>query len=365
MADYASRLGRHADELAGQDPLPGRGVVVRELRAVPPPDGLDPMADTRLVALAAAVSEHAAASPRLELYPRELDLVKALRISQAAAGVRRESGIGVDDLIKRVHARFPEAILDRAITHVRMEDALKAAGFPLQYDPARKKFTPPALDSARMATSSSTSLTGRGTRSAAGLDPIEVLHLKLTRAVERGGFLALSLRGRNLPGAVRAISGNYPVVPVDLGRMFLTQLRSLANERGQEWDRLLGIEARFTETGHMAQGFASWIRKAWSRVESQLLDLAAGEHVVLFLHDAGLLARYWEQGGHDLLTRLQLAAGLPDRLPHGLWLLCPAESDVEHPRLDRQTVEVTDLSQSIVLRGDVLKQLREASTSAA
>jgi hypothetical protein len=28
-------------------------------------------------------------------------------------------------------------------------------------------------------------------------------------------------------------------------------------------------------------------------------------------------------------------------------------------------VEVTDLSQSIVLRGDVLKQLREASTSAA
>jgi serine/threonine protein kinase len=365
MADYANQLGRRADVLAGQDPLPGRGVVVRELRSVLPPEGLDLMADTRLVALAAAASERAASSPRLELYSRDLDLVKTLRISQAAGGVRRESGITMNDLIKRVHARFPEVIIDPAITHVRMEEALKAAGFPLEYDPAAKQFKPPTPEASLMTSSSSMSLTARSARTAAGLDPTEVLHLKLTRAVERGGFLAMTLRGRNLPGTARAVTAGYPVTPVDLNRMFVAELQSLATERHQKWDRLLTIEARFTETGHMAHGLASWIRKAWSRVESQLLDIATDKPTVLFLHDAGLVGHYWNQGGHDLLTRLQLAAGLPDRTPHGLWLLCPAESDVETPRLDRHPVDVTDVSQAVVLRGAFLNQLREASDSVA
>jgi serine/threonine protein kinase len=365
MADYANQLGRRADVLAGQDPLPGRGVVVRELRAVPPPQGLDLMADTRLVALAAAASERAASSPRLELYSRELDLVKALRISQAAGGVRRESGITTNDLIKRVHARFPEVTIDPAITHVRMEETLKAAGFPLEYDPATKQFKPPAPEASRMTSSSSMSLTARSARTATGLDPTEVLNLKLTRAVERGGFLAMTLRGRNLPGAARAVAARYPVTPIDLNRLFVAKLQSLATERHQEWHRLLAIEARFTETGHMAHGLASWIRKAWSEVESQLFDLATGKHTVLFLHDAGLLGHYWNQGGHDLLTRLQLVAGLPDQIPHGLWLLCPAESDVETPRLDRHPVDVTDVSQAVVLRAAFLNQLRAASNSAA
>ena len=48
--------------------------------------------------LAAAVSQRAADSPRLELYPRELELSKAMRIAQAGAGVRRETGVTVDDL---------------------------------------------------------------------------------------------------------------------------------------------------------------------------------------------------------------------------------------------------------------------------
>ncbi|MGH3622275.1 MAG: protein kinase domain-containing protein, partial [Sciscionella sp.] len=89
LADYAIALGRKADDLVRTEPLPGRGVVVRELRAVTAPAGLAPLADTRLVELAAAVSQLAAASPRLEVYPRDLDLTRALRISQAAAGVRR------------------------------------------------------------------------------------------------------------------------------------------------------------------------------------------------------------------------------------------------------------------------------------
>ncbi len=127
LADYAHQLGRRADELAETEPMPGRGAVVRELRAVDAPDGLAPLADTRLVALAAAASRCALVSPRLELYRRGLDLVRALRAAQAGAGVRRKIGITVDDLLGRVRARFPEiAVPDRA--HARADGGGAAGG---------------------------------------------------------------------------------------------------------------------------------------------------------------------------------------------------------------------------------------------
>ena len=143
LADYAQQLGRRADELAGTEPMPGRGAVVRDLRAVEAPEGLPPLADTRLVALAAAVSHHALVSSRLEIYPRGLDLVTALRAAQAGAGVRRKVGVTVDDLLGRVRARFPEILVPDGLTHVRMEEALREAGFALDYDIGQGRFFPP------------------------------------------------------------------------------------------------------------------------------------------------------------------------------------------------------------------------------
>ncbi|MPY96833.1 MAG: hypothetical protein GEU97_02340 [Actinophytocola sp.] len=46
--------------------------VLRELRTVATPEAMRPLGDTRLVALAGGLSQHAAASRRLELYPRDL-----------------------------------------------------------------------------------------------------------------------------------------------------------------------------------------------------------------------------------------------------------------------------------------------------
>src|SRR5690606_27154435 len=66
---YAERLGVLADRLAGAAPLLPPARVIEELRAVPAPEGAA-LADARLVALAAAASQQAAVSSRLELYPR-------------------------------------------------------------------------------------------------------------------------------------------------------------------------------------------------------------------------------------------------------------------------------------------------------
>lgn len=364
LADYALGLGQRADELATQDPLPGRAVVIRDLRAVRAPEGLALLADTRLVSLAAAMSQHAAASPRLELYPRGLDLAKALRISQAPAGVRHEAGITVDDLVTRVRARFPELALD-GITYVRLEDALASAGFPLTYDTTTRRFRPPAPDVTRGATSSRTSTSAHGRLSAAGLDPQAVLAAKLGASIERGGFLALALRGKYLPGAAEALTARYRVTPVNVDQAFLVALRELAQERGQTWDRVLSSDARYTATGQLGQGLRSYVERAWERIGQRLREMAGDGGTVLFLHNAGLLARYFDAGGHALLTSLQNAARRPSDVPHGLWLLCPAESELDSPQLDGQIVEVLGESERVVLTRSLLAGLRDGTGSAA
>lgn len=364
LADYAHALGSKADTLAGEDPLPGRVVVLRELRLVTHPDGLDPLADTRLVSLAASASDTAAASPRLELYPRGLDLAKALRISQAAAGVRRDIGITVDDLLSKVRARFPGVAAGERPTHVRVEEALKAAGFSLEYDPADRRFRPPAPEFTRLSTSSGITASTHGRMSAAGLDPQAVLQGKLTRAVEHGGFSALTLRGRNLSGSATAIASAYQVTPVDLNREFLTEFRALAAEHGTDWNKVLTIDARFGENGKISRGLASYVRTAWTRLEQRLLAQSAQGKTVLFVHDAGLLARYFDEGGHALLTRLQNAARRPADVPHGFWLLCPGESEKDSPQLDGQIVEVLGESERVVLSGTFLAELKGDSGAA-
>ncbi|MGH4011655.1 MAG: hypothetical protein ACRDTH_26405 [Pseudonocardiaceae bacterium] len=364
LADYAFALGRKAEELAFWDPLPGRAVVLRELRAVTTPEGLAALADTRLVALAAAVSQQVAASPRLELYPRTLDLTRALRISQAAAGVRRDAGITMDELLARVRARFPDLTIDHRVTHVQVEDALKAAGFALEYQPVEKKFLPPP-EPGRVPTSASTAMSGHGRMVAAGLDPHAVTAQKLATTVERGGFLALPLRGNHLPGTAQALAEAYGVRPVDLNHEFLAEFRALAAERGQDWGKVLTIDARFAATGQISPGLASYLRAVWTRVEQRMLRLAAEPNTVLFVHDAGLLARYYDQGGHELLTRLQNAARRPSAAPHGFWLLCPAESALDTPNLDGHIVEIFDDTERVVLSGAFLAGLRGEPGTAA
>ncbi len=69
----------------------------------------------------------------------------------------------------------------------------------------------------------------------------------------------------------------------------------------------------------------------------------------MFLHHAGLIARYWDIGSHEFLTGLQQAVRRPHEAPHGRWLLCPVESARETPHLDRQIVEILTEDERVVL----------------
>src|SRR5207245_10399719 len=83
LLDYAGKLGVAADRLAAADPLPTPATVLRELHEVHVSGIEHPLEDRRLVFLAAAASMNAAATARLEIYPRDLAPVRALRLAQA------------------------------------------------------------------------------------------------------------------------------------------------------------------------------------------------------------------------------------------------------------------------------------------
>ncbi|WP_406478460.1 BREX system serine/threonine kinase PglW [Streptomyces sp. NBC_01615] len=370
LAEYATRLGQVAKDVAARDPLPGRATVLRELRSVDAPEGMTPLADTRLVALAAAMAGGVGVSPRFELFPLGLGLDRALRISQAAAGVRPGLGIGADDLLARVRARFPGLAVLADATYVELEEALSEAGFPLQHDRESKRFFPPDRDpeQSRPAYSGSV-LTSTGTMYAAaqgqlaeGRDPRRVLALKLENTLRRGGFLALTVKGALLPGTAQRLAARFGVLPVALDELFLTALHELADEQQVRWQALLKADAKFTATGLVGTALGSYTRLAAERVAARCTALAeqAGPRTVLLVHRAGLAARYWEAGGRELLVSLQEAARHPADTPHGLWLLVPMEDPQATPALDGRPVDVVDrVSEWAVLEGLFMKELQE------
>ncbi|MDG9685967.1 BREX system serine/threonine kinase PglW [Streptomyces sp. DH18] len=376
LAEYAARLGTQAEALAGRDPLPGRSAVVRELRTVSAPEGMAPLADTRLVSLAAAVANGVSASPRLELFPVDLGLSRALRISQAAAGVRRDIGITVKELLARVQARFPGLAVAVDPTHVQLEEALIEANFPLSYDPESRRFLQPDVRdgnsqmpaSASALTRTSVLVAEERRNLAAGIDPQAVLRARLDTSLRRGGFLALTARGAELPGLAQALAagpGGGSLVMVDLNAEFLAEFRELVEERGRTWQAVLKADAAFTDSGELSAALRSYTRLVTERLGQRLKDRAEaaggdrGGKPVLFVHNASLVARYWEGGGRELLTGLQQAARRPAEAPHGLWWLLGMEDPRLSPSLDGRTVEVVDrTTEWAVLDGLFLKELR-------
>ncbi|MFJ8347486.1 BREX system serine/threonine kinase PglW [Streptomyces sp. NPDC094153] len=368
LAEYATLLGRAAEEVAARDPLPGGGTVLRELRTVPAPEGMAPLADTRLLTLAAAMAGGVGVTPRFELFPLDLGLDRALRISQAAAGVRPGIGIGADDLLSRVRSRFPGLATLVGVTYVEWEEALAEAHFPLEYDRDRRRFFPPARDAeqSRPAWTGSVLTSTGALREAAqgqlaeGIDPGRVMTVRLQEAVRRGGFLALTVRGAQLPGTADRLAARFDVLPVDVDELFLAALRTLADEQQVRWGALLKADAKFTETGRIGPALASYTRLAAERVAARCTTLAekTGPRTVLLAHRASLVARYWEAGGRELLVSLQETARRPGALPHGLWLLVPMDDPQATPALDGRTVDVVDrVSEWAVLEGLFMKEL--------
>ncbi|WP_433391044.1 BREX system serine/threonine kinase PglW [Micromonospora sp. KLBMP9576] len=229
LLGYVARLGRRAAALAGADPLPTRARAVEELRALePPPAGMPPLSDARLLQVAAAGSGgEAAVNAQGQLYPAErMSAERALRL---AAGALVGQRLDPETVRARVRTRFPRA--EELPPRPKLDGLLRE--IPLFWEAVTGRYVPP--DRASSVT---------GTRSLSTIGPIlepdahERTRQRLTDALDRHGFLVL-LTSIRRPGRVRrALLDRFDLAEVDVTAIMLERLRSL----GFPWEAIVAAD---------------------------------------------------------------------------------------------------------------------------
>ncbi|MEU5535135.1 BREX system serine/threonine kinase PglW [Streptomyces sp. NPDC020362] len=358
LLSYVKRLGDAADKLAGRDSLPGSSTVLAELSAVRLPEGDFSWDDRRVANLAAQASQNAALSPRLEIYPRDLGLVRALRLTQAGLvrvlpGLpeKQQPGLPLREVLERVNDRFP-ALAALAGMKDRPEELLKAlreAGFDLKYAADKKAFLPRKFEAVATYTSV---LSGSGSGTGGPLDRESTAaraEAQLAGAARRDGLRVLTVRARSAPVVGRELSRQYGARTVSVTELFLKGLRGeLTPGRAMpQWEVV--VKADVLPAGQRPTGFTNLVGAVWQAVQGVLEgELAAsaspsasgdGRDVPVLLTDAAVFARYDGMHVLDRLTALARRGGRP------LWVLVAQDDETAVPKLAGRPVPYLEAQQ--------------------
>lgn len=341
LLDHADALGKVARRLAAQEVLPSPATVLRELTAVSTRATTTGFVldDRRTVQLAAAASGVAAASPRLEIYPIDLDPVRALRLAQAGVVPARFGDAGQPRLSprqirERVRARFPE--LADLPEHPALHRLLTAAGFELMwrdgaYQPRIPEGSSPLAASARRRSTGTDA--SPWTIDQPELAAAARAEQRLASAGADGGFRALSVRTSRVRPAATELERRFGARRISVTGLFIAQLRALVSERAKPtWSTVLAADAA-DPNSRDALKLAEFTQRTWQRLRPEFLALIA-RGAPLLLDDGASLARYRAM---ELLEEMAQAAR-DGAAP--VWLLCPAEDPDKPPRLDTTVVPV-------------------------
>ncbi|MFF7344756.1 BREX system serine/threonine kinase PglW [Streptomyces antimycoticus] len=355
LLHYAQKLGKAADRLAKLDTLPTAATVLAELGTIAPPSPVVEWDERRIVEIAAAASRRAAATPRLEIYPRDLPLVRALRLTQAGLVPRipgmpdeQQPGLTAKDIHERVRARFPELLNERRghalPTDGPLTRALREAGFDLELKTREGHGTLRYIP--RQRDGQSTYLSSDAARQATGVltahrysdDPqlagAAVAEERLLASARRDGFRVLTVRTGLASRAVGELtSDRFGAEAVSVTDLFVRALHEQVDPRPKPtWETILRADA--AEPGSKAaMRFGEYARTSWGAVEPRLRELVSGARgpsgsgSPVLLTDAGAFARY------DAMAVLERLADAARDGGRGLWLLCPQSDPARPPRL--------------------------------
>ncbi|MEV2278790.1 BREX system serine/threonine kinase PglW [Nocardiopsis sp. NPDC049922] len=342
LFDYAELLGLRADELVSlgdADLLPSPTAVREALRGVDAPEGMEPFTDTALVQIAAAASSNAEATPRLELYPADLDLERALRITQAV-GYLGKPGITPEQIQDRVLSRFPalprpgekqlRALLKRR--HPKLQEAPVGGTVCWYLEPEVTTYQP-------------STHTGQHEPNLVDAASVETWN-RLAQAVARGGYRAVKTWMPDTERAAHALERMPGVVPFDVSSEFVHVVDEVMDGMGSalNWDIL--SEADNSRPEPFNRMLAEVFRRLGDRVRAAGADAPTGDGVVL-LHRATPLARY--EPGRALLGSLVQEAREANRSPYGLWLLCPMRGPQAVAALDGRSAGIIGESEQVLL----------------
>lgn len=342
LLDYAAALGREADRIVRFDddaPLPSPAEVRQRLRGVPTKPGMAPLSDVDLVTLAAAASENAQATARLELYPRSLSLKRVLDIVQVASYLG-EPGITPQQIVDRVRARFPH--MDPPGVHVirrqlredfpNLESRTASDGTEYWYLPR---------------TAITRSITYSAISAGGGYEPPsehESARRRLDQAVARGGYLAVKTWMSEAERVAELLASRPDVAAFDASAEFVRVVTEMINQYGgPPWDVVVAADV----PGGPPE-FGNMVAEACMILGDRIR--AAGQDRPVFVYGATPLARY--PAGRDLLRTLAQQARESGTAPYGLWLLCPMGNPYRPARLDDEPAgAITDAEQLRLPRG--------------
>lgn len=346
LLDVAVELGEAADRLARQDPLPAPATVVRTLQALASPAGLA-VPETRLVGLAAAASATALAGPRLELFPRDLSPIRALRLAQAGAGLP-QNGLDADQVRERVTARLPG--LAPLPDGPALLGLLQDAGFVVRSE--GQKIVP---QTAPLTAVVDRSFTGTEFRAAGGpaggsaetmVSAVGGVTDRLLNARSAGGFRVVTARYDRLARTRDHLQDLFGVPATDATRAFLDGIRRIADQ-WQMTDLSVVFEADAAPAGspeavplrRMVEETLDALRETWMGAEAA---------PVLFLDDLTPLGRYDPQ--LRLVTELAERArrGGDDGHPRTVVLLCAAAEDRRPPRIAGRPVTLLSREEWVI-----------------
>jgi hypothetical protein len=366
LADYATLLGRRADEIAAEDPLVPPARVVEMLRAVPLPPEVEPLGDARLLRLAAAASQTGAISAKKELYPRGMDAGRAIKLSHGGlVGVR---SLTPDQIRQRVSSRYPLAAplpgrpaLDHLLTDAGLELAWRSdhpgtsgggasvggggTSGGAYVSTARNVLSISDVSSTlpRYSTIVQTSGTPTPSFRPAYLTP-EVAEARqfeerLRYAEVHGSFLALTVKPNLYHRAREELVSRFATRPLDLERAFLEGLRQAADEVGADWSVVVAADAAPSPSADWRNLNHLIASKVMPQVERAIIEGTSGHgteggRTVLTYH-LNWLERY---GQVVMLSRI--AQAVQDGRVHGVWLLIPASPQTQMPLLDGAAVPV-------------------------
>jgi serine/threonine protein kinase len=332
--DYAEKLGGAGSSLAGADPLPSPARVLETLRAVA--TTVPPLRDDRLVRLAAAVAQ-VAVSPRLELYPKGLEALRALKLAQSAlAGVSR---ISTEELRTRVRDRYPEAqtLPDRP----DLDKLLSEAGLELNWDNNQSVYLAPQIP----AFPSSTSLQRYQTL----VSPTPVTYItprELPREIEEAieferkleaayrvpsyFVLATEPRLKYLEMARQNLAKHFPMSVFHCEREFISALQEEAKAKNVRWEVVLRADSAKPDGN--SNGNRDWenLCKLASTAVRRVAGQIRSRTQSMLLIFPGLLGRY---GQLSILDELADSLGA-----YSLWLLTGSGHQAASPMVDGQAI---------------------------
>lgn len=323
---WVEQLGAAADRLADVDPPLPPQRALEDLQAISVPAGVEPPSAERLLRLAVSASEHAAMTPRQELYRRGLPADRAVSLGAGALLGARQ--LSVEQVRQRVAARYPEA--EEIPGRPELDRLLEAAGVRLVWNDVRACYEQEAIGISLTGSSTQTrtpSATSPPTAMGgividAAAEEAEELERRIAQLVTAdGGFLALTTEPRRLLRVERELE-RQGFARLSLERLLLDAMRAQAGSLGVQWPVVLDADAADRNDRAWRQ-----LQQLVQRASPAVAKRLAGLDRPTMLVNPGLFARY------GLLSLLQPLQDRARRGP-GVVVLIPGDGMHTMPVVD-------------------------------